>query len=173
MKYLGLGDISSFLTRVMSCPKSELVDRAVSALRGIGALTANDELTPLGYRLAKMPMNPQIGKMVLMGVIFRCLDPVLTLAAALDMGKDPFYIKGKREKIREAKLQISCQSESDHLTIVYAVNAYIEAKDNPEVSLKRFLRETFLSKDTIDKILKLKFELRKCLKDQGYVISGT
>ena len=93
IKFLGLGDVSSFLGKVMDNPKPESVTRAVATLVKIGALTANDELTPLGYRLANLPMNPQIGKMVLMGLILRCFDPILTLAATMDMGKDPFHIK--------------------------------------------------------------------------------
>lgn len=99
IKFLGLGDVSTFLGKVMDKPRPESVTRAVATLAKIGALTANDELTPLGYRLANLPMNPQIGKMVLMGMILRCLDPILTLAATMDMGKDPFHIKVVKYKL--------------------------------------------------------------------------
>jgi ATP-dependent RNA helicase DHX36 len=94
IKYLGLGMVAPFLDKVIDRPSKESVDRAIKTLKSLGALKpGEEELTPLGFRLAKMPMNPQIGKMVLMGIIFRCLDPVLTVAAALDLGKDPFNIK--------------------------------------------------------------------------------
>ena len=50
----------------------------------IHALEREDEqLTPLGFHLAQLPMDPQTGKMILLGAIFGCLDPVLSVAASL------------------------------------------------------------------------------------------
>jgi ATP-dependent RNA helicase DHX36 len=54
------------------------------------ALDENEDLTPLGYHLAKMPVDPQTGKMLLFGAVFSCLDPILTIAASLNF-KDAFY----------------------------------------------------------------------------------
>lgn len=53
------------------------------------ALDGNEELTPLGYHLAALPVSPRVGKMILFGTIFSCLDPVLTVASVLGF-KDPF-----------------------------------------------------------------------------------
>ena len=53
------------------------------------ALDRNEELTPLGYHLAALPVSPRVGKMILFGAIFSCLDPVLTVASVLGF-KDPF-----------------------------------------------------------------------------------
>lgn len=53
------------------------------------ALDAHEGLTPLGYHLAALPVNPRIGKMILFGAIFSCLDPVLAVASVLGF-KDPF-----------------------------------------------------------------------------------
>jgi len=36
-----------------------------------------------------LPVNPSIGKAILFGAIFSCLDPVLTICAMLGF-KDPF-----------------------------------------------------------------------------------
>ncbi len=55
------------------------------------ALDADEHLTPLGYHLAKLPVDPKVGKMILFGAIFSCLDPVLTVASSLGF-KDPFVI---------------------------------------------------------------------------------
>lgn len=40
-------------------------------------------LTPLGYHLAHLPMDARVGKLLLVGAILQCLDPILTIAAAL------------------------------------------------------------------------------------------
>ena len=49
----------------------------------IHALDGEEQLTPLGFHLAQLPMDPQTGKMILFGAIFGCLDPVLSVAASL------------------------------------------------------------------------------------------
>lgn len=40
-------------------------------------------LTPLGYHLAQLPMDARVGKLLLVAAILQCLDPILTIAAAL------------------------------------------------------------------------------------------
>ena len=55
------------------------------------ALDHNEDLTPLGYHLAKMPCDPHTSKMLLFGAMFSCLDPILTVGASLSF-KDAFYI---------------------------------------------------------------------------------
>ena len=56
-----------------------------------GAFDDHEELTALGYHLARLPVVPRVGRMILFGAIFSCLDPVLTIAGSLDF-KEPFYI---------------------------------------------------------------------------------
>ena len=55
------------------------------------ALDDKEDLTPLGYHLAKLPIDPYSGKMLLFGAMFSCLDPILTIAACLSY-KDPFIV---------------------------------------------------------------------------------
>jgi ATP-dependent RNA helicase DHX29 len=55
----------------------------------VGALTLNEEITPLGRLLSALPTDIHIGKFLLMATIFRCLDPALTIAATLN-SKSPF-----------------------------------------------------------------------------------
>lgn len=42
-----------------------------------------------GHYLTKLPMEPKLGKMLILGSIFNCLDPVLTVVAGLSV-RDPF-----------------------------------------------------------------------------------
>lgn len=44
-------------------------------------LDRNDELTPLGRILAKLPIDPRLGKMMVLGAIFFCGDALSTMAA--------------------------------------------------------------------------------------------
>ena len=57
----------------------------------MNALDDEERLTPLGYHLAKLPLDPQAGKMVILGALFCCYEPVAAVAASLSF-KDPFFI---------------------------------------------------------------------------------
>jgi HrpA-like RNA helicase len=52
---------------------------------------AKEDLTTLGHALALLPMHPQLGKMLLFGILLGCLDPMLTLACALAY-RTPFVL---------------------------------------------------------------------------------
>lgn len=57
--------------------------------------------TFLGRHLCTLPLDPNIGKMLLMGSIFQCLNPALTIAAAL-AHRDPFVLPINRMKEADA-----------------------------------------------------------------------
>lgn len=81
--------LESVFGRLVEPPASESLNAAKQRLRDLGALTVEEKLTPLGYHLACLPVDVRIGKLMLLGAIFRCLDPVLTIAASLAF-KSPF-----------------------------------------------------------------------------------
>ena len=58
------------------------------------SLCSRDEeetMTALGHALASLPMSPQLGKMVMYGILLGCLDPALTLACAMAY-RSPFLL---------------------------------------------------------------------------------
>lgn len=100
IKLLELGTSSQFLQKVLDPPSIEAVRLSLNTLRTINALElrgGSEELTPLGFHLAQLPLDPQTGKMILMGAIFSCLDPVLSVAASLSF-KDAFMVPLGKEK---------------------------------------------------------------------------
>ena len=107
IKILELGKASYFLEKVMDSPDEFTIQRAVQMLVSINALRLEKDseiLTPLGYHLAKLPMDPQTGKMILLGAIFGCLDPVLSVAASLSF-KDAFVVPLGKEGIVDANIR--------------------------------------------------------------------
>ncbi len=79
-------------------------------------------LTPLGFHLSQLPVPCRVGKLLIMGVLFECLDPILTVAAAMS-SKTPF-LKPFRALGAAAKAHTTFEREadarSDHLAVVYA-----------------------------------------------------
>lgn len=86
--YSGLS-IEQVLSRALDPPSSVNVQRAISALIDVQALTPTEEITAMGRLLSKLPTDVHLGKFLLMAAIFRCLDPALTISASLN-SKSPF-----------------------------------------------------------------------------------
>lgn len=54
-------------------------------------------LTALGYHLSHLPLNPRLGKMLILACTLQCLEPVLTVCAALSY-KSPFMQPAMKDR---------------------------------------------------------------------------
>ncbi|XP_068460407.1 ATP-dependent RNA helicase DHX30 [Clinocottus analis] len=109
-----------FLSQVLDSPEREAVRAAVRNLQGIGVLDKTETLTPLGERIACMSCDPRLGKVLVLGALFRCVLPMLSVAACLT--KDPFYNSMQnRPLIDKAKEALGRSSSSDYLVFIRAV----------------------------------------------------
>jgi ATP-dependent helicase HrpA len=91
MTALGLGDILAF--PFVEAPDRRQVRDGVDLLRELGAvqeISAGEQqrLTPVGRRLAQLPLDPRLGRMVLEADEQGCVAEVLVVAAALSI-QDP------------------------------------------------------------------------------------
>jgi len=115
VKILKLGQVEVFLRHVPEPPEEKTVKLSLELLRTLGALDDAECLTPLGFHLAQLPTDPRTGKLILMGAIFGCLEPLLSIAATLSF-KDPFVLPLHQEaQARKAKKHLAEGSRSDHL----------------------------------------------------------
>ena len=74
-----LGNPLEFLGAALDPPNKHNVARAMSILREIGACDrTSTTLTPLGHHLAALPVDVRIGKMLIFGAIFGCLQPIVS-----------------------------------------------------------------------------------------------
>ena len=89
VKIMKLGGAEEILGEALDPPLSKNVRRAIDSLVDVGALRGGERLTPLGRQLAKLPLDVFLGKLILLGSIFKCLDATLTIAAILS-SKSPF-----------------------------------------------------------------------------------
>ncbi|XP_044488967.1 DExH-box ATP-dependent RNA helicase DExH7, chloroplastic isoform X2 [Mangifera indica] len=62
IKLLSLGHIKEFLSKALEPPREEAVNSAISLLYEVGAVEGDEELTPLGHHLAKLPVDVLVGK---------------------------------------------------------------------------------------------------------------
>lgn len=167
IKSLQLGTAAPFLGKALQPPDSLAVQNAIELLKTIGALDNKEELTPLGRHLCTVPLDPNIGKMLLMGSIFQCLGPALTIAASLAY-RNPFVLPINRKKeADEAKRYFACDSRSDHLALVEAFEEWKDAKSRGDE--KNFCWENFLSPATLRLIDDMRTQFLNLLSDIGFV----
>jgi ATP-dependent helicase HrpA len=82
MKSLHLGDVEDF--PFLEAPAPRMIADGYQLLAELGALEeASKELTPVGRELAKLPLDPKIGRMILAAREHNCLREVLIIASAL------------------------------------------------------------------------------------------
>ncbi|KAF7147070.1 hypothetical protein RHSIM_Rhsim03G0064000 [Rhododendron simsii] len=167
IKSLELGTIGTFLAKALQPPDSLSVQNAIELLKTIGALDDSEELTPLGRHLCTLPLDPNIGKMLLMGSIFQCLNPALTIASAL-AHRDPFVLPiNRKEEADAAKRSFAGDSCSDHIALLKAFEAWKDAKRSGND--RAFCWENFLSPVTLQMMEDMRNQFLDLLSDIGFV----
>jgi len=91
MTSIGLGDVASF--PFLEPPDHASIRDGYLLLEELAAIEDPDEhgrrrLTPLGRRLARLPLDPRVGRMILESERNGCVREVLVIAAALSI-RDP------------------------------------------------------------------------------------
>ncbi|KAA8518450.1 hypothetical protein F0562_015924 [Nyssa sinensis] len=167
IKSLQLGAIESFLAKALQPPDLLSVQNAIELLKTIGALDDTEELTPLGRHLCTLPLDPNIGKMLLMGSVFQCLNPALTIASAL-AHRDPFVLPiNRKEEADAAKKSFAGDSCSDHIALLKAFDSWKDAKRYGKE--RAFCWENFLSPVTLQMMEDMRNQFLDLLSDIGFV----
>ncbi|MDO9400380.1 MAG: ATP-dependent RNA helicase HrpA [Polaromonas sp.] len=83
MKALHLGTIESFA--FIEPPQGRAIADGYQLLAELGAVDDDNELTPVGRNLARLPLDPCVGRMILEAKERQALDEVLVIASALSV----------------------------------------------------------------------------------------
>ena len=190
---LGMGDPYHILASALSPPEHKAITNALIYLDKIDAVyldtsagTGNwtSHITPLGFHLATIPVAPKIGKILLLGCMYKTIDPVLTVAASLS-AKNIFVTSfTDRELADEAKLAF-LSNDSDLLTTVEAFRSWQAVRDEAGGDRREgklhgratreedsFCRENFLSLSGLQLINSMRLQYINLLQDIGFLPMG-
>ncbi len=86
MADLRLGDVAAF--PFIEPPSSRLVADGYQLLQELGAVTERRDITPLGKQMARLPLDPRVGRMILAAKKEGCVREILIIASVLSI-QDP------------------------------------------------------------------------------------
>lgn len=165
------GSPESFLCQALDAPQQQAVCNAVSLLRKIGACQQDSHtLTPLGHHLATLPVNVKIGKMLIFGAIFGCLEPIATIAAAMSE-KSPFSTPMSRKEEANLAKSALAVANSDHMTIYGAYLGWKTARREGTRAEMTYCRKHFLNRTALMTIEDVKQELIRMVEQAGFIAS--
>lgn len=165
MAALGLGDIENF--PFLDPPDARSIRDGVQLLRELGAFDGDGAITELGRRLAKLPLDPRIGRMILAADAEGCVRDVLVLAAALSI-PDPRERPTDREEAarqKHARFADEFSDFSSYLNLWRYLGEQRRALSGS--AFRRMCREEFLHYLRIREWQDLTGQLRSIARDLG------
>ncbi|NBX06149.1 MAG: DUF3418 domain-containing protein, partial [Betaproteobacteria bacterium] len=101
MKSLRLGAVEDF--PFLERPSGRAIADGYQLLTELGAVDDANELTPLGQELARLPLDPRVGRMILEARSRNALDEVLVIASALSV-----------QDVRDRPMDMQAQADQAH-----------------------------------------------------------
>ncbi len=83
MKWLRLGRIEQF--PFIDPPDYRQIRDGLATLHELGAIDDKENLTEIGKRVARLPVDPRVARMIVAGQDEHCVDPIVVIAAALSV----------------------------------------------------------------------------------------
>jgi ATP-dependent helicase HrpA len=172
MKSLGLGTVEEF--PFIDPPASKAIQDGYALLAELGAVDEANELTEVGKQLAKLPVDPRIGRMVLAAKSENALREVLVIAAALSV-QDPRQRPSERAAAADEAQKPFNDEKSDFLSWLKLWKFFEEALEHRKSGRKlhEACREHFLSFNRMREWRDIHGQLKELAAELGWRISET
>ena len=165
MAALGLGDIEQF--PFLDPPDRRSIRDGVLLLQELNAFDRSGAITAIGRRLARLPVDPRIGRMILEAEREGCVREVLVIAAALSI-PDP---RERPTDQDEAARQKHARFADEHSDFISYLNLWHYLRDERRTrsgnQFRRMCRAEFLHYLRIREWQDLVGQLRTIARDLG------
>ena len=171
MKAFHLGDVETF--PFLNPPQPNAIRAGYQLLIELGALDEKQNLTPLGWDLARLPVDPAIGRMIVQAVKERALSEVLVIAAGLSV-QDPRERPADQKEAAEQAHRRFVHPESDFLTLLSIWNTYHDEFERlkTQAQMRRFCRDHFLSYMRMREWVDVHAQLEEALESVDFTSIG-
>jgi len=167
MKSLKLGDVEQF--PFIEPPLGRAIADGYLLLQELGAVDESRELTTLGRQLAKLPLDPRVGRMMLAGRDHDCLSEMLIVAAALSV-QDPRDRPAEAQGAADNAHKKFADEKSEFLSYLKIWKWFEEAIDQKKSNrqLQEQCRENFLSQMRLREWRDVHSQLFTLVREQGW-----
>jgi len=138
LKSLGINDLIHF--DFLDPPPAETLIRALELLYALGSLNDRGELTKLGRRMAELPLDPMLSKMLIQSEEYECSEECLTVCAMLSAGNAIFYRPKDKAVHADNAHKNFWKSGGDHITLINVYNQWVESNYSVEWCYQNFLQ---------------------------------
>ncbi|MGC6424135.1 MAG: ATP-dependent RNA helicase HrpA [Lentimonas sp.] len=173
-----LGDIRTF--PFIDPPSDTAIKGGYRLLDELGAVFGDQyaknedayRLTKLGRKLAHLPVDPTVARMLLQAKEEGVLEDVLVIASGLSI-QDPRERPAELAKEADDMQKRFVHPESDFLTILNIWNAYHDEMDRlSQGQLRKFCKQHFISYQRMREWRDIHHQLERILSNLGYKVKG-
>ena len=165
MKALNLGRIEDF--PFLDPPSPGAVRSGLKTLFELNAVDEEENLTPIGKAMSRLPVDPRIARMILAAEDEHAMEEVLIIASALEL-RDPRDRPLDRQQAADTAHQQFKHERSDFLTLLKLWDFYTELEEKLSGSkLRKACLQNFLSYNRMREWKELHRQLREIAMDHG------
>ncbi|MDR1493561.1 MAG: ATP-dependent RNA helicase HrpA [Planctomycetaceae bacterium] len=167
-KSLKLGAVEKF--PFLDPPRSAAISDGYKTLFEIGAIDARQNLTDAGRRLARLPVDPRIARMILAAEENGVLREMLIIAAALEI-QDPRERPYELQEKADAAHQQFLDPQSDFLTYLKMWDFYHALKEKlSQNQLRKACVQNFLSYNRMREWTDIHLQLQPLMREAGMTL---
>jgi ATP-dependent helicase HrpA len=164
MKAFRLGEIETF--PFLNPPPASAMHAGYQLLYELGALDEEHRMTPLGQELARLPVDPTLGRMLLEARKEGALPEILVIAAGLSV-PDPRERPDEEKEAAAAAHRAFADPESDFLTLLKIWRASPATGERTSSNaLRRFCKANYLSQARMREWRDIYRQLAEALSDK-------
>ncbi|OYO30402.1 ATP-dependent RNA helicase HrpA [Janthinobacterium sp. PC23-8] len=167
MKSLHLTDVETF--PFIEPPLARAIADGYQLLQELGAVDDVNRLTPLGNKLAKLPLDPRVGRMILAALDNACLNEVLIVASALSV-QDPRDRPMEHQQAADEAHKKFADEKSEFLSYLKIWRWFESAIEHKKTNrqLQDNCRTNFLSQMRLREWRDVHSQLLTIVKEQGW-----
>uniref|UniRef100_A0AAG5DB48 RNA helicase n=1 Tax=Anopheles atroparvus TaxID=41427 RepID=A0AAG5DB48_ANOAO len=168
IKLLRLGAIGQFLSKAIEPPPLDAVIEAEVLLKEMRCLDDKEQLTPFGRILARLPLEPRLGKMMVLSTLFQLCDPIATMAAYSGTFSEIFLLDVGQRRLMQHQRALSGKMNSDYVAMLTAFDQWSRKRAHSEEAELRFCEWKGLQVPTMRTISEAKKQLMENLSLAGF-----
>ena len=169
MAALDLGEVNAF--PFLDAPDQRYINDGYRILHELGAVDERYHLTAIGRKLARLPVDPRIGRMLLAADREGCLDEVLTIASALSV-QDPRERPLEAQQAADEAHARYHHEQSDFLALLKVWDYYHDRMRHlSHNKLRKLCRKEFLSYLRLREWHDIHGQLLSLVKDMGLCLN--